>query len=525
MTMRFRPARFSLPPVFAQLALAGAFFIGADTTLLAADPFNPVPAGDDILVALPCDQKIVLRKIITQEIVDGQAKILDDRRVRLGSSDMQRAYIDYLRNGFIAGHFVKDKARFYLIGKYEVTVAQYKSVIADGACQIGDDDQDMPVSRVSWYDATEFTRKLSAYMLKHDTDSLTTALGTTQVFARLPTEVEWEFAARGGLAVSAADFQAEHFTMQEDLKTYAWFNDPLSAQGELSPIGVLKPNPLGLYDIYGNVAELMFEPFTLNKAGRAHGLSGGVILKGGSFQSNGTYVTSAAREEDALFDPQNFEERRRRTTGFRIVLAGVALPSGNEVNQLAQEWEASSTSVLPANENPMKLIAELKDSSPDLQLSGDLSAIEQAMRTELDAAAEKRRQLLSGLLTSVGRTVSDIRQRYRNFSNRNALLGQASSGALTPQEQQSLQAQMRDDQTYIQEQNYFGHDMLVTIIENYDAADLDNQAKIAAAELRQRNLDSVADGVLIAAAVARELQRGDRQYSREEVLRLTLNGL
>src|SRR5262249_41517954 len=137
----------------------------------------------------------------------------------------------------------------------------------------------------------------------------------------------------------------------------------------------------------------------------------------------------------------------------------------------------------------------------------------------------KRRQLLSGLLISAGKTVADIRTRYRSFTNRNDLLSQASNGALTPQEQQSLQAQMRDDQTYIQEQNYFGHDMLVTIIENYDASDLDNQAKIAAAELRQRNLDGVAEGVLVAAAVARELQRGDHQYSREEVLRLTLNGL
>ncbi|TAX64121.1 hypothetical protein ELI03_35320 [Rhizobium leguminosarum] len=507
------------------LALAALVIAGVAGPAAASDPWNPVPTADDIVFALPCDEKIVFRKIITQELAEGPSKVLDDRRLRLGSSEVQRAYLDYLRTEFIAGHFVKDKARFYLLGKYETTAAQYKSVVGSGDCQFQDDDQELPVSKVSWYDATEFTRKLTGYLLKNQNAELKAALGTADAYVRLPTEVEWEFAVRGGLAVSAADFQSERFPMEDDVKAYAWFNDPLSSAGELNPIGLLKPNPLGLYDMYGNVAEIMLEPFTLNKAGRAHGLAGGTILKGGSFQSNVNYVTSADRQEDALFDASTSEEKQRRTTGFRVAIAGLALPTGDDVNRLADEWEASSASELPANENPMTLIGRLKTSSSDLQLSNDLAAVEQAMRTELAADADKRKQLLGGLLISVGKSFADIRTRYRSFTNRTALLQAAAGGALSQQDIQALQTQLRDDQSYIQELNYFGHDMLVTIIANYDASDLDNQAKIAAAELRQRNLDGVADGVLIAAAVARELQRGNRQYTREEVLRLALNGL
>ena len=489
----------------------------------AAEPWNPVPEDDDVVFSLPCDMKIAFRKITTQELSAGENSILDDRRVRLGSTEAQRAYLNYLRTEFIAGHFFKDNTRFYLLGKYEVTVGQVKSLSGDPACSMTDEDREMPVQRASWYDAVDFGRRLTGHLLKEDGPKLQEALGTKAIYARLPTEIEWEFAARGGLSVSPADFQGERFPMPEDLKTYAWFNDPLSSQGELSPIGLLKPNPLGLYDVYGNVAEMMMEPFTLNKAGRRHGLAGGVLLKGGSFQSNSAYVNSPGREEDAVFDSETGSERKLRTTGFRLALVGLALPGNDAVERLSREWELASASTLPANDNPMTLIESLKQTSSDLQLSSSLASIEQAIRTELAASADRRKLLLRGILINAGKTVSDIRIRYRSFANRQLLLQQG--GVLSDQDVAALRGQLAEDESYIQELNYFNRDILVNMIENYEMGDLDNQAQIVAAELRQRNLENVAEGVGIAAAIAREINENNQGYQREDVLRLTLGGL
>lgn len=492
---------------------------------MSADIWNPAPAEGDVVFSLPCDQKIVFRKIVTQELGDNASEILDDRRIRLGSSDVQRAYIDYLRTAFIAGHFVTDRARFFLLGKYETTAAQYKALTGGPGCDIAPEDEEMPAARVSWYDAVDFGRRITAHLLTTQKAELVQSLGTAKIHARLPTEVEWEFAARGGLSVSAADFQGQRAPMTEDIKAYVWFNDPQSSRGELQPIGLLQSNPLGLHDMYGNVSEMMFEPFTLNKAGRSHGLAGGVILKGGSFQSNATYITSAGREEDSLFDEETSEEKRRRTTGFRIAVTGLALPSTDDVDELSEDWNATSQSTLPAIDNPMTLIARMREANSDLQLSRELEAVEQSVRAELSAGADKRAQLLTGLLINVGKTVADIRSLYRTVTNRTGLLTPEMASVIGAQETQALRVRLQEDQSAIQEMNYFGHDTLVRIVENYEQASLESQAEIAAAELRQRNLDDVADGVGIAAKIARELYRGDRQYSREDVLSLALSGL
>jgi hypothetical protein len=518
------------------VSVAGIFIIGmglggkvafGSAAAATMEAWNPTPAAGDLVFALPCDQKIVFRKIVTQELGANHAQVLDDSRVRLGSSDRQHAYIDYLRTAFIAGHFMDEHTRFFVLAKYETTAAQYKSVTGSRDCRISGQDEDMPASRLSWYDSVDFGRKLTAHLLSSQRDEVSRLLGTTKVYARLPTEIEWEFAARGGLSVSVAEFQAQRAPMAGDVKAYIWFNDPQSSRGELQPIGLLLPNPLGLHDMYGNVAEMMFEPFTLNKAGRSHGLAGGIILKGGSFQSNGNNITSAAREEDTLFDEETGEEKRRRTTGFRIALAGVALPTTAEVSRLADQWNAASQSTLPPSDDPMQLIAAMREANSDLGLGRELDAVEQSIRTELASGADRRTQLMTGLLINVGKNVADIRAKYQAVKNRSVLLRPEMSGAFENNGQglQVLKTQVANDQFEIQDLNYFVHDTIVRMNENYEIGDLQSRARVVAAELQQRNLDGIASGVGIASQIAAMLKQGDRQYGREDVLSLAISGL
>jgi formylglycine-generating enzyme required for sulfatase activity len=124
-------------------------------------------------------------------------------------------------------------SRPFYIGIYEVTQAEWMSVM-DGANPSNFKGRTLPVEWVSWDDASSFVRKLNQ---KEGTEKY-----------RLPTEAEWEYSARAG--TTSAYFFGDD---KSSLGTYSWFND--NSGNETHPVGGKSPNPWGLYDIYGNVAE------------------------------------------------------------------------------------------------------------------------------------------------------------------------------------------------------------------------------------------------------------------------------
>jgi formylglycine-generating enzyme required for sulfatase activity len=107
----------------------------------------------------------------------------------------------------------------------EVTQKQYKSAMKAAPWFFKQCGDDCPVEQVSWNEANEYCRKTGK---------------------RLPTEAEWERAARAG---SDARFPWRESPVAE----HAWFNE--SAGGTIHPVGQKKPNAYGLYDMAGNVAE------------------------------------------------------------------------------------------------------------------------------------------------------------------------------------------------------------------------------------------------------------------------------
>jgi formylglycine-generating enzyme required for sulfatase activity len=129
-------------------------------------------------------------------------------------------------------HQVTISRPFYL-GKYEVTQAQWAAVMGQNPSRFSGDPR-LPVENVSWNEVQEFIRQLNARE------------GNGRY--RLPTEAEWEHAARA-CAKTAYSFGDD----ESQLEKYAWYEE--NAGKRTHAVGQLKPNPWGLYDVQGNVWE------------------------------------------------------------------------------------------------------------------------------------------------------------------------------------------------------------------------------------------------------------------------------
>ena len=126
----------------------------------------------------------------------------------------------------------------YYIGKYEVTQALWKAVMGNNPSMFKGDN--LPVEQVSWKDCQKFLSKLNRI--------------TGKTF-RLPTEAEWEYAARGGNKSRGYQYSGSN-----NLSDVAWYSGNSDSgnseyEYETHAVGTKQPNELGIYDMSGNVRE------------------------------------------------------------------------------------------------------------------------------------------------------------------------------------------------------------------------------------------------------------------------------
>ena len=122
---------------------------------------------------------------------------------------------------------------------------------------------------------------------------------------RLPTEAEWEYAARAGTTTSWSFGEDP-----ADLGDYAWYSS--NAGRKVQTVGTRRANRWGLYDLYGNVWELMWDGFSDDYSIYQVVISGGALRvhRGGSFANSPGALRSAERS-------WNLPEDRSRYVGFR----------------------------------------------------------------------------------------------------------------------------------------------------------------------------------------------------------------
>jgi formylglycine-generating enzyme required for sulfatase activity len=203
----------------------------------------------------------------------------------------------------------------FLMDKYEVTQAEFDRLELPNPSHFKGPRR--PVEMISWSQAARYCNARSrAEGLKPCYNDDNGACDYSANGYRLPTEAEWEYACRAG---TQGDY---FFDDARRLAEYAWFAD--NANRRTHPVGEKKPNPWGLYDMYGNVSEWCNDVYDKDyyrkgPAKNPHGPAGGRknVLRGGAWDSKaGSLLSSHRVGETPGFQDACFA---RDAIGFRCV--------------------------------------------------------------------------------------------------------------------------------------------------------------------------------------------------------------
>ncbi len=193
-------------------------------------------------------------------------------------------------------HRVTLSQPFYL-GKYEVTQGQWTAVMGNNPSEFSSCGRTCPVDNVSYDDVQVFIEKLNA-------------LEGVETY-RLPTEAEWEYAARARTQTVYYFGNAENL-----LEHYAWCGNPHDTGWRTHPVGRKLPNGFGLYDVFGNVAEWVADWYGLDLRSSVtdpRGPTTGIqrVRRGGYFGSSPWGCRAAARYVGS-------PDLRSENLGFRL---------------------------------------------------------------------------------------------------------------------------------------------------------------------------------------------------------------
>ena len=183
----------------------------------------------------------------------------------------------------------------YYMGKYEVTQALWQAVMGSNPSKFKGDD--LPVEQVSWNDCQEFVSKLNRM--------------TGRKF-RLPTEAEWEYAARGG-----KKSRGYQYSGSSNISDVAWYGG--NCGSKTRPVGTKQANELGIYDMTGNVWEWCQDWYGSYVSSSQTNPTGAVsgsyrVLRGGCWYVNAWRCRLSYRFNDT-------PDYRNYNLGLRLVLS------------------------------------------------------------------------------------------------------------------------------------------------------------------------------------------------------------
>jgi len=226
---------------------------------------NVLPGKNNEINWLLIDKDFIIGKIINFRLVtvpEGMVYVDGGRFTRMGIDDKKKEKTEH---SITLGSFLMDET--------EVTQREYRHVMGKYASDYTG-CMECPVENVSWFDAIAYARKIGK---------------------RLPTEAEWEYAARGGIKGESG----HSYSGSNKIDDVAWF---LANTESKQPVGKKKPNAIGLYDMSGNVWEWCADWYhndyfqiadTNNPQGPEYGTE--KVVRGGSWFSNDVFCNVSRR--------------------------------------------------------------------------------------------------------------------------------------------------------------------------------------------------------------------------------------
>lgn len=336
----------------------------------AQDPkqsFNPHPDSRDLILPMPGNMQMVLRAVAVPA-----ASALYDKSFQMGVNDVdaERSIYERRFEAHVAAPFKQDNLPaawrkalpadektgyfYYFIGKYEISNAQWSAVMGTPLAE--GERPDEPKANISWYDLQKFFEKYNEWLFSNHADALP-AIDGVPGYLRLPSETEWEFAARGGnLPPEKLDFDDFPLAEGTHVEDYAVFGSGFTKP---AAIGSKLPNPLGLYDVAGNVAEMVSSAFRFTITSRSggqnvrrlHGSEGGFLSKGGSFlASSEREVYPGRRVELKMFSKSGsgtYEPFSSRSVGARVLVSSLNVSSMQRSQSLVAEAKKLSNTAGP----------------------------------------------------------------------------------------------------------------------------------------------------------------------------------
>ncbi|MFK7948277.1 MAG: SUMF1/EgtB/PvdO family nonheme iron enzyme [Saprospiraceae bacterium] len=258
-------------------------------------PNNKIEIPEKTTTKPTIKKTIIPNKIQTDKIILYQADNFAHQMVRVQGGTFQMGSTKGKSNEKPV-HTVKLKS--FSISKYEITQKQWREIMGKNNDNYHKNCDNCPVDNVSWKDANNFIQTLNKKIGRN---------------YRLPTEAEWEYAARGGQ-------KSKNFTFagSNNINDVAWYSK--NSNRKTYKVGSKRPNELGLYDMSGNVYEWCSDwydknyyknsptsnPKNTNSNNRYH------VLRGGSWFNYAKYCRTTARRT-------NTDDNEYTMNGFRLV--------------------------------------------------------------------------------------------------------------------------------------------------------------------------------------------------------------